>query len=125
MPLRQKILAISLSIGLIILIFELVRRKKLREEYSWLWMLTGAIIFILAIWYDLLVFITHLVGAVLPTSTLFFFGIFFLVLISLYFSVKVSTLSNQIRELAQKQALLESRIDESCRERKEEGDSKG
>jgi len=120
MPLRQKILAISLSIGLIILIFELVRRKKLREEYSWLWMLTGAIIFILGIWYDLLVFITHLVGAVLPTSTLFFFGIFFLVLINLYFSVKVSTLSNQIRELAQKQALLESRINESCRKKKDE-----
>jgi len=113
MPLRQKILAISLSIGLIILIFDLVRRKKLREEYSWLWMLTGVVIFILAIWYDLLIFITHLVGAVLPASTLFFFGIFFLVLINLYFSVKVSTLSNQVKELAQKQALLESYVDES------------
>ena len=112
MPLRQKILAICLSVGLVILIFELVRRKKLREEYSWLWMLTGVVIFILSIWYNLLIFITHLVGAVLPASTLFFFGIFFLVLINLYFSVKVSTLSNQIKKFAQKQALLESRIDE-------------
>ena len=120
MPLRQKILAIFLSVGLIILIFELVRRKKLREEYSWLWMLTGVAIFILAIWYDLLIFITHFVGAVLPTSTLFFFGIFFLVLINLYFSVKVSTLSNQIKELAQKQALLESRIDEFLRKKEDD-----
>jgi len=118
MPLRQKILAISLSVGLIIIIFELVRRKRLREEYSWLWMLTGVVIFILSIWYDLLVFITHLVGAVLPTSTLFFFGIFFLVLINLYFSVKVSTLSNQVKELAQKQALLGSRIDDFQNKRK-------
>jgi len=121
MPLRQKILAISLSVGLIILIFELVRRKKLREEYSWLWMLTGVVIFILGIWYDLLVFITHFIGAVLPASTLFFFGIFFLVLINLYFSVKVSTLSNQLKELTQKQALLESCIDEF--HRKKEDDS--
>jgi len=120
MPLRQKILAISLSIGLIILIFELVRRKKLREEYSWLWMFTGVVIFILSIWYNLLVFITHLVGAVLPASTLFFFGIFFLVLINLYFSARVSTLSNQIKELAQKHALLESRIDEYYRKKKDE-----
>jgi len=97
-----------------------VRRKKLREEYSWLWMLTGVAIFILAIWYDLLIFITHFVGAVLPTSTLFFFGIFFLVLINLYFSVKVSTLSNQIKELAQKQALLESRIDEFLRKKEDD-----
>ena len=111
MPLRQKVLAISLSVGLLILIFELVRRRKLREEYSWLWMLTGAVILILAIWYDLLLFITHLVGAVLPASTLFLFGIFFLVLINLYFSVKVSTLTNQIKRLAQEVAILNSRVE--------------
>jgi len=111
MPLRQMVLAISLSVGLLILIFELVRRRKLREEYSWLWMLTGAVILILAIWYDLLLFITHLVGAVLPASTLFLFGIFFLVLINLYFSVKVSTLTNQIKRLAQEVAILNSKVE--------------
>lgn len=111
MPLRQKVLAITLGVGLLILIFELVRRRKLREEYSWLWMLTGAVILILAIWYDLLLFITHLVGAVLPASTLFFFGIFFLVLINLYFSVKVSTLTSQIKKLAQEVAILNSRVE--------------
>jgi len=112
MPLQQKVLAISLSIGLLILIFELVRRRKLREEYSWLWMLTGVIIFVLGIWYDLLLFITHLVGAALPTSTLFFFGIFFLVLINLYFSVKVSTLTDEIKKLAQELAILNNRVED-------------
>lgn len=113
MPLRQKIMAILLSAGLLIIIFELVRRRKLKEEYSWLWMLTGVAILILAIWYDLLVFITHLVGAALPASVLFFFGIFFLVLINLYFSVKVSTLATQIKKLAQEIAILNSKV-ESC-----------
>ena len=111
MPLRQKVLAISLSVGLLIVIFELVRRRKLREEYSWLWMLAGAVVFVLAIWHDLLLFITHLVGAILPTSTLFFFGIFFLVLINLYFSVKVSTLTSQIKKIAQKLAILNNRVE--------------
>lgn len=110
MPLRQKVLAIVLGVGLILLIFELVRRRKLREEYSWLWMLTGLVIFILAIWYDLLVFITRLVGATLPITTLFFFGLFFLILINLYFSIKISTLANQVKELAQRQAILDSQI---------------
>ena len=111
MPLRQKVLAISLSVGLLIVIFELVRRRKLREEYSWLWILTGAVIFILAMWYDLLLFMTHLVGAVLPASTLFFFGIFFLVLINLYFSVKVSALTSQIKKLTQELAILNSKVE--------------
>ena len=108
MPLRQKILAILLSVGLIILIFELVRRRKLREEYSWLWMLTGVVIFVLVIWHDLLLLVTRLLGIALPASTIFLFGVFFLILINLYFSVKISTLSTQIKELAQRQAILES-----------------
>ncbi|MEA1963816.1 MAG: DUF2304 domain-containing protein [Candidatus Aerophobetes bacterium] len=117
MPLRQKIMAISLSVGLLIIIFELVRRKKLREEYSWLWMLTGVIILILAVWYDLLLFIAHLVGAALPASVLFFLGIFFLVLINLYFSVKVSTLTTQVKKLTQEIAILNRRVEDYSSER--------
>jgi len=118
MLLRQKVVAILLSVGLIILIFELVRRRKLREEYSWLWMLTGVVIFILAVWYDLLVFITRLIGAALPASTLFFFGVFFLILINLYFSVKISTLTDQIKKLTQRQAILESLVEKPIPARK-------
>ncbi len=114
MPLRQKILAILLSVGLIILIFELVRRRKLREEYSWLWMLTGVVIFVLVIWHDLLLLVTRLLGIALPASTIFLFGVFFLILINLYFSVKISTLITQVKELAQRQAILEGFMEKSA-----------
>jgi len=119
MPLRQKILAILLSVGLVILIFELVRRRKLREEYSWLWMLTGVVVFVLAIWHGLLLFISRLLGIALPASTIFLFGGFFLILINLYFSVKISTLTTQVKELVQRQAILDSRINEQHRNYKE------
>lgn len=119
MPLRQKILAILLSVGLVILIFELVRRRKLREEYSWLWMLTGVVIFVLAVWHGLLLFISRLLGIALPASTIFLFGGFFLILINLYFSVKISTLTTQVKELVQRQAILDSRINEQHRNYKE------
>jgi len=112
MPLRQKLFAVIISLALLIFIIELVRRKKLREEYSWLWMLTGAMILILAFWYDLLQAITNLIGAGLPTSTLFFLGLVFLILIAIQFSVKVSELSNQVKNLAQENGLLKSRIEE-------------
>ena len=118
MPLRQRALAILLSVGLIILIFELVRRRKLREEYSWLWMLTGVVVFVLAIWHNLLLSISRLLGIALPASTIFLFGGFFLILINLYFSVKISTLVTQVKELAQKQAILESSIEKSSRNKK-------
>ena len=112
MPLRQKIFAIIISLTLLIFIIELVRRKKLREEYSWLWLLTGAIILTLALWYDLLQGITRLIGAGLPTSTLFFLGLVFLILIAIQFSVKVSGLSNHVKNLAQENGLLKNKIEE-------------
>ena len=111
MLLRQKIFAVMLSIGLIIVIFELVRRRKLREEYSWLWMLTGVTVFLLAIWRSLLLSMTHLIGAVLPASTLFFLGVFFLILINLYFSVQLSTLTDRVNKITQELALLRDRVE--------------
>jgi len=112
MPLQQKVFAIIVSVALLLFIVELVRRKKLREEYSWLWLLTGAIILILALWYDLLQWVTQLIGAALPTSTLFFLGLVFLILISIQFSVKVSELHNQVKNLVQGMGLLKNRVEE-------------
>ena len=108
---QQKIFAIIASVLIMLLVVELVRRRRLREEYSWLWLLTGGVIILLVIWYDLLVFITHMIGAVAPTTTLFIFGLLFLMLISLHYSIQISKLSHQVKEIAQQLALLKGRIE--------------
>jgi len=109
MLIRQKIFAILISIVIFIAIIELVRRKKLRVEYSWFWLMTGAGLFMLAVWYDLLVAITKFIGAGFPTSTLFFFGIIFLLMINLYFSVELSSMANRLKNLTQETALLKNK----------------
>ena len=50
-------------------------RRKLMEEYSWLWLLTGVFLVTLTLWYGLLLKITNLIGAVVPTSALFLLGL--------------------------------------------------
>ncbi len=110
---HQKIFALLLAIGLMVLIIDLVRRRKLRVEYSVLWVLTSIAIFVLVAWYDLLVWITRFIGAVLPTTTLFLFGVFFIVLICLHFSIKNSALTNRLKELAQHLAILDSYIEKT------------
>ena len=120
MPIRQKIFALLAAIALCIFIVEMVRRKKLREEYSWLWLITSLGIIILVIWYDLLVFITEMIGAALPTTTLFVFGLLFLLLIALHYSVKISSLTDQVRNLAQKIAILQSELEERRAENREQ-----
>ena len=120
MPITQKIFAVVISLAILIIIVELVRQRKLREEYSWLWILTGFTIIILSLWYNLLVFVTHLIGAVLPTSTLFIFGLLFLVFISIHFSVKISKLSNQVKNLSQKLAILNYHLEDAKADKKSE-----
>jgi hypothetical protein len=115
MTFHQKIFAVFASLSIFVTIVSLVRSKKLQAEYSWLWLLTGCVLFLMAIWYDLLVKLTVLIGAVAPTTTLFIFGIVFLVLISLHFSIKISQLSGQVKNLVQNISILEAQIDKSFR----------
>ncbi len=112
MPIRNKVVALVFGIGMLIIIIDLVRRRKLREEYSWLWLMTGAGILILSLWFDLLKWITHLVGAITPSSTIFLFAFLFLIFISLHFSVVISKLTDRNKELAQRYALLEIELRE-------------
>jgi len=112
MSIRVKIVALVISIGMMLLIVELVRRRKLREEYSWLWLLTGSVIIVLMMWFGLLKWTTHLIGAIKPSSAIFFLAFLFLFIISLHFSVVISKLTDRNKDLAQKYALLELELRE-------------
>jgi len=108
MPPRIRVIAILICIFLVVYVFELVRRRHLNEEYSMGWLVTGSLMLILSISEDLLVWISNLVGATLFTSTLFFFGLAFLVTICLHFSIRISALTNQVRTLTQHMGILHS-----------------
>ena len=112
MPIRNRMVALIVSVGMLLLIIELVRRRKLREEYSWLWLLTVSTILLLTVWFDLLKWITSLIGAMIPSSTIFMLAFLFLIFISLHFSVVISKLTNRNIELAQRYALLELELNE-------------
>lgn len=110
MPARIRFFTFGIGLFLFIFIIELVRRRKMREEYSLLWLFSGLTICILSLWYEAIVWLTKLVGAVYPPSTLFFFGLIFLAVISIFYSVKLSSLTDRQKNLAQKLAILESEI---------------
>lgn len=116
MPLRQKLFFLTIAVALLVVILELVRRRRLRVEYSWLWIASGVTIILLILRYDLLIRITDLVGAVIPTSTLFFLCILYLALLSLNYSVRLSALSREVKELAQELALLRAEREDATHE---------
>jgi hypothetical protein len=112
LPARQRLVAAILAGVMLLAVIELVRQRKLREEYSVLWVVTALGLLFLAINYGFLIWLTHLIGGVLPTSTLFFGGILFLMLLSLQFSVRLTRNTTRMRQLARKCALLEQRLEE-------------
>ena len=111
MPVRIKVFTFLIGISLFIFIIDLVRRRKMREEYSFLWLLSGIIICILSLWYEAVVWISNMVGAVYAPSVLFLLGLIFLALISIFYSVKLSSLSDQIKNLSQKISIMEAERD--------------
>ena len=106
MPIQTRIIAVGASLLVLGLVIELVRRRLLKEEYSFLWVIKALVLLVLSLWYPLLLKITDLVGAVLPSSTLFFFGLVFALLMLLHFSVRVSSMERRVTMLVQEMGLL-------------------
>lgn len=118
----QRGLAIALTLGLLVLVFELVRRKRLSERYAILWLLAAITLFVLAVWKGLLTSLAGDVGISYPPSLLFVVAIGLIAMILLNFSLAVSRLSDQNKVLAQRLGLLQQRIDEAEREGTGEAD---
>jgi hypothetical protein len=112
LTLHQTAFALTTSLLIFLFILELVRRRRLREEYSWLWLLAAGAMVLLVVWFRLLMIITHLVGAVTPLNTLLLFAVLFLFAIAVHYSVIVSRLTSQVKNLAQELALVTARIEE-------------
>lgn len=108
---HQAVVALVISVAVFALVLELVRRRRLREEYSWLWLLTGVSMIVLVAWPRALLALTRLIGAVTPVTTLFLFSLLFLLAIAVHYSVIMSRLTTQVKNLSQELALLESRLE--------------
>ena len=111
MPLQQQVFAMIVSVLVFAVVVDMVRRRRLREEYSVLWLATSVIMFILVLRYEWLVDLTALIGAGLPTTTLFLFSIIFLMLLSVQFCIMISRLTNQVKNLSQENALMKHEIE--------------
>lgn len=104
--LRIRIVSVGAALIILLVVVELVRRRKLKEEYSLLWIITAVGLLVLAIWFDLLTSLTKAIGGVAPTSTLFFFGLLFVMLVLLHFSVRISALERRFTAMVQEIAML-------------------
>ena len=107
---KVQIFSIIISLLLAIVIFYLIRKKKLKEQYSLLWFLTVAVMLLLSLWEGLLFKISSLLGIAVPSNALFMLALLFMFVISLHYSILVSRLTDQSKMLAQRLALLDQEL---------------
>ncbi|MDD1650344.1 MAG: DUF2304 family protein [Methylococcaceae bacterium] len=111
MPFRQQVFALLICVVVFLVIIDLVRRRKLHEEFSVLWLTTSIVMFVLVLKYDWLLAFTLWVGAGFPTSILFIGALVFLALVAVQFSIKISQLADQVKNLSQDNALLRFQVE--------------
>jgi hypothetical protein len=112
-PFRVSIAAAIAAAILLLVIFELIRSRRLQERYALLWLLTGVVIFVLAVWRSLLGKASDLIGIAYPPSALFILAALFILLVLLHYSTVISRLSEQNTTLAQRLALLEHKLEQT------------
>jgi len=109
---RIQIVAIAGAVGLLVIVLELVRRRRLMERYALLWLLSAVVILGLAVWQEALAKLANAMGIVAAPNALFFVAVAFILLLLLHFSAAMSRLSDQSKVIAQRHAILEQRVRE-------------
>src|SRR5881628_1998848 len=112
-PLKVSIAATIASLVLVLVVFELMRSRRLRERYALLWLMTGVVLVALSAWRGGLNTIAGWLGVRgYPPAVLFAVGLLFVILVLLHYSTVISRLSDQNVVLAQRLALLETKLEE-------------
>ncbi len=110
-PLVVSIAGAVASVVLLLVVFELIRSRRLRERYALLWIATGLVLLGLSAWRGGLNTIAGWVGVTgYPPAVLFAVGSLFILAVLLHYSTVISKLADQNVILAQRLALLEAEV---------------
>ena len=109
-PIEQRVIGIIFSAILLFITIQLIRKHKLREEYSLVWMGASLAIFIMVLVDPLVGLLARLFAVSYAPTLILVFGVLFCVVILLSQTVTISAQANRIRDLAQSMTMLEWRL---------------
>jgi hypothetical protein len=107
---RLTVLTAIIAVLLLALIFELLRRRQLREKYAILWLAVGLIVLPLGFFPRLLDSVARAVGVVSGVSLVLFLGFMFLLVVCIHLSWEASRLEAETRTLAEEVALIRTQL---------------
>ena len=109
MPLTRRLVPLALALVITAAVIELIRRRKLLEDYAMSWMVASGLLMVVAIVPDIVIWFQELLD--INYLTLVIVGGFALLALGMmHFAVIASRYAGQIRQLSQRQALLEREL---------------
>ena len=118
---QARILAAIIALAFMAMILELIRRHRLQERYSVIWLLAGLGMLAGAAFPALLEVVADVMGVRDTNVALFSIVLLLLLGLSLNFSVIVSRQAEQITRLAQERALERAKETDGAAEREVNG----
>ena len=109
---RTQVIAAVGALALVVFVLDLVRRRRLSEEFSLLWVAATIVIAILGFSTPVLRFITRAMGIMFESSTVFLAGLGFAVAMLLYLSIRMSRLAAEHEALTRELALMRRELEE-------------
>lgn len=109
---RLTVVSLVLALAAFLLVFELLRRRRLREKYAVIWVLIVIATVVLAFVPSLLTGLASLIGIQTPSNLLFLISLMTLFAVSLQLSGEVGALEEQTRRLAEEVGALRLRLEE-------------
>jgi hypothetical protein len=112
---NTRIFFILVGLLLIVYVYKRVKKNLFSEKESMFWMVGAIILFILSIFPKIIDRLSSFLGIVYPPSLLFLFAMMFTMVLLLRQSQQISVMSNNLKELIQRNALLEQKIREQIK----------
>lgn len=124
MSFKLHLFAVAASLGFIGIIFELVRRKLLKESYSLIWFFVGGGFLFLSLFGDSIGIVSKFVGFQVASNAIFVYAIFLILILVLGLTVAITRLSKASQEMAQEMGLLKNMLEEAKDKNESGGDGK-
>ena len=110
MSLAARVLLVALGIGILVFVINLVRTRKLKEEYAILWLFTGVVLVLLPIVIDLLDAVSFALGITYPPAFIGLVAAVCVLFILFQFSTSISRFSERTKALTQEVAILREQV---------------
>ncbi len=99
----------------LVFFFRLIIKKRLREEFSVIWIISSLFLNLFAFWREGIDVLAHFFGIYYPPAILFIILFMVLIVYSLHLSIILSKQKNDIKNLTQEIAFINQKLEQQSK----------